>query len=197
MKSSSGMVTGLSLLIAALGTSMAVSQENSGDGWATLFNGTDLDQWILLGDANWTIVDDVVQADSGSGFLVSAQTYGDFHLTLEFWTDTDANSGVFIRCSDSNDIGSGNAYEINIFDKRPDQTYRTGGIVNFSAPTSIIDAANQWNTYEITAQGSRLLVELNGTVTADIEDTTYSAGPIALQYGAGIVKFRRVRIRRL
>lgn len=32
MKSSSGMVTGLSLLIAALGTSMAVSQENSGDG---------------------------------------------------------------------------------------------------------------------------------------------------------------------
>lgn len=84
MKSSSGMVTGLSLLIAALGTSMAVSQENSGDGWATLFNGTDLDQWILLGDANWTIVDDVVQADSGNGFLVSAQTYGDFHLTLEF-----------------------------------------------------------------------------------------------------------------
>ena len=86
---------------------------------------------------------------------------------------------------------------MNIYDKRADQTYRTGGIVDFAAPTSIIDAGNQWNTYEITAQGSRLRVELNGSVTVDIEDDTYSDGPFALQYGAGIVKFRNVRIRPL
>ena len=197
MRRSSGAVQALSLLVATLGASTAISQEDSGQGSVALFDGSDLDQWVALGDANWAVVDDVVQADSGNGFLVSVQSYGDFRLTLEFWTDPDANSGIFIRCSDPNDVGAGNSYEVNIYDKRPDQTYRTGGIVNFAAPTSIIDAADRWNTYEITAQGSRLLVELNGTVTVDIEDATYSAGPIALQYGAGIVKFRRVRIRQL
>ncbi len=197
MRCLAGAVAALSLLVAALGASTVVGQENSGDGSVVLFDGSDLDQWVDLGDANWTVVDDIVQADSGNGFLVSALSYGDFRLTLEFWTDPDANSGIFIRCSDPNDIGADNCYEVNIFDKRPDQTYRTGGIVNFAAPTSIIDAANRWNTYEITAQGSRLLVELNGTVTVDIEDPAYSEGPFALQYGAGIVKFRNVRIRRL
>ncbi len=197
MRRSSGAVAALSLLVATLGANTAVGQGSSGQGSVALFDGGDLDQWVDLGDANWTVVDDVVQADSGNGFLVSAESYGDFLLTLEFWTDPDANSGIFIRCSDPNDVGAANSYEVNIYDKRPDQTYRTGGIVNFAAPTSIIDAGDRWNSYEITAQGSRLLVELNGTVTVDIEDATYTEGPFALQYGAGIVKFRNVRIQRL
>ena len=197
MRRSSRAVAALSVLVAAFGAGATVGQESSGQGWVTLFDGSDLDQWVQLGDANWTIEDDVVQADSGNGHLVSAQSYGDFHLTLEFWTDPDANSGVFIRCSDPNAVTAGNSYEVNIYDKRADQTYRTGGIVDFAAPTSIIDAGNQWNTYEITAEGSRLRVELNGSITVDIEDGTYSDGPFALQYGAGIVKFRNVRIRPL
>ncbi len=197
MRRSSGAVAALSLLVATLGANTTVGQGSSGQGSVALFDGGDLDQWVDLGDANWTVVDDVVQADSGNGFLVSAESYGDFRLTLEFWTDPDANSGIFIRCSDPNDVGAANCYEVNIYDKRPDQTYRTGGIVNFAAPTSIIDAGDRWNSYEITAQGSRLLVELNGTVTVDIEDATYTEGPFALQYGAGIVKFRNVRIQQL
>ena len=31
----------------------------------------------------------------------------------------------------------------------------------------------------------------------DVEDTQFADGPIALQYGAGVVKFRNVKIRRL
>jgi hypothetical protein len=38
---------------------------------------------------------------------------------------------------------------------------------------------------------------LNGTVTVDIEDSTYSEGPFTLQYGSGVVKFRNVQIQRL
>ncbi len=90
-----------------------------------------------------------------------------------------------------------NSYEVNIYDTRPDQTYRTGGIVHVASPTSVIDAGGRWNTYEIAAQGARLTVTLNGTRLVDVKDTQYTDGPIALQYGAGIVKFRNVRIRRL
>ena len=62
---------------------------------------------------------------------------------------------------------------------------------------SMINTGWRWNTYEIVAKGPRLTVTLNGTRTVEIEDSQYSDGPIALQYGAGVVKFRNVRIRPL
>jgi hypothetical protein len=115
-------------------------------------------------------------------------------MKLEFWVDDDANSGVFIRCSDPKEITATNAYEVNIFDKRPDPAYRTGAIVNVAKPLSVINAGGRWNTYEITAQGPKMTVVLNGTRTVDVEDAKFARGPIALQYGAGIVKFRNVQI---
>jgi hypothetical protein len=68
----------------------------------------------------------VVQADKGSGFLVSKKSYTDFQIRAEFWADPAANSGIFIRCTDPQKISSKNSYEINIYDKRPDPDYGTG-----------------------------------------------------------------------
>ena len=58
-------------------------------------------------------------------------------------------------------------------------------------------AAGKWNTYEITAQGSHLVVTLNGEKTADVNDAKHAAGPFALQYGSGVVKFRKLQIKAL
>ena len=90
-----------------------------------------------------------------------------------------------------------NSYEVNIYDTRADQTYRTGGIVHIAAPNSVIMTAGKWNSYEIKAEGSRLMVTLNGEEMVDVRDTQFADGPIALQYGLGIVKFRNVRVRSL
>jgi hypothetical protein len=78
---------------------------------------------------------------------------------------------------------------------RPDPTYRTGGIVDVAKPSTMINAGNKWNTVEITAKGSRLVVRFNGTQTVDVTDTKHARGPIALQAGVGTVKFRNVQIR--
>ena len=183
----------LVVMALTLPSSRAVSGQE--EGWTTLFDGSSLDGWTPLGTANWELADGAVQADSGSGFLVTEASYADFELTLEFWVDAPANSGIFIRCSDPKTIRDTNSYEVNIYDTRPNQDYRTGGIVNVASPTSVINAGGQWNTYEIVAQDQRLTVTLNGTRTVEVEDGEFTDGPIALQYGAGIVKFRNVRIR--
>ena len=117
-----------------------VTAFQAGGGWTTLFDGSSLDGWNVLGDANWALEDDAVRADSGRGFLVTPRSYGDFELTLEFWVDEPANSGIFVRCADGQSVRDDNSYEVNIFDTRPDQTYRTGGIVHFAAPTSVISS---------------------------------------------------------
>jgi hypothetical protein len=166
-------------------------------GWATLLDGTNLNQWTSIGNANWRLYEGAVQAEIGSGFLVSKQSYKDFQIKVEFWSDEDANSGIFMRLSDPKVITADNSYEVNIFDKRPDPSYGTGAIVNVSKIDPMPKAANKWNTYEITAKGDQLTVTLNGVVTADVKNNKFASGPIALQSAGGVIKFRRVWIKPL
>ena len=167
-------------------------------GWTTLFDGKNIDAFNKVGDANWTIADGVLQADKGmGGYLVTKQPYTDFEIRAEFWVDTPANSGIFIRCDNPQMPGAEACYEVNIFDTRPDPTYGTGAIVNVAKVATPIKAGGKWNTYEIRAQGSHLTVTLNGMKTADANDAKHARGPFALQYGAGVVKFRKVEVRPL
>jgi hypothetical protein len=163
--------------------------------WQTLFDGSSLAGWTRVGDANWQLKEGAVAADSGTGFLLTTAAYADFDLELEFWVTPDANSGVFVRCSNPNEIGAATCYEVNIFDQRPDPTYRTGGIVGVQGPKVALDTGDKWNRYEISARGRHLVVKLNGQTTVDTNDDKLAAGPFALQYGAGRVMFRNVRIR--
>jgi Domain of Unknown Function (DUF1080) len=171
-------------------------------GWTTLFDGSSLDSWNTIGDADWKLADGIVQADKGTGFLVSKASYGDFQIHVEFWDTGDTNSGVFLRCSKPEQVSPANAYEVNIWDSRTVDNYRTGAIVDLAKPTAVVNTVDKWNTYEITAQGTHLVVTLNGTRTVDVNDSKYARGPIALQYaavanGAGVIKFRKVQIKPL
>ena len=175
------------------------SQPASGQvdaGWVTLFDGSNLNDWNQIGDANWKIVDGAVQADKGNGFLVSKNSYGNFQLRAEFWVDTAANSGIFIRCTNPEKVGTDSSYEVNIFDTRPDPSYGTGAIVNIAKVSPMPKAGEKWNNYEVTANGPKLTVTLNGVRTVDgVEDSKFASGRIALQYGAGVVKFRKVQVK--
>lgn len=194
MKRIAAVVAGL-LVFSGASSPMPVEAQG---GWTTLFDGKNIDAFNKVGDANWTIADGVLQADKGmGGYLVTKQPYTDFEIRAEFWVDTPANSGIFIRCDNPQMPGAEACYEVNIFDTRPDPTYGTGGIVNVAKVATPIKAGGKWNTYEIRAQGSHLTVTLNGMKTADANDTKHARGPFALQYGAGVVKFRKVEVRPL
>jgi len=197
MKSSSVIVA--ALLVTAFtifGCSSGPSAQGDA-GWTTLFDGSSLDNWNQIGNANWRLAEGVVQADQGNGFLVSKNSYGDFQIRSEFWVDANANSGIFLRCADPQKVTAANCYEVNIYDKRPEPSYGTGAIVDVAKVSPMPKAGGQWNIYEITARGPQLIVTLNGTRTVDVRDNKLSRGPIALQYGAGVVKFRKVEIRPL
>jgi hypothetical protein len=175
-------------------------------GWTTLIDGTTgLDNWNRIGDANWRAQDGAIVADKGKGgYLVSKNSYKDFQIRAEFWADHTTNSGIFIRASDPNKIAAKTAYEVNIYDQRPDPSYGTGGIVDIAKVSSVLKAGGKWNTYEITAKGSQLIVVLNGVQTVNIQHSQFAQGPFALQYGSGpkntlggAIKWRKVQIRPL
>jgi hypothetical protein len=171
-------------------------------GWTTLIDGTKgLENFNRVGEANWVATDGAIQASTGGkdpGYLVTKVPYKDFQMRVEFWSSDDANSGIFVRCQNPSQITDENCYEANIFDTRPDPIYATGAIVKVAKLTApMIKAGGQWNTYEITAKGNRLVLVLNGTKTVDVEDSKLTSGPIALQWGRGVIKFRKVEIKTL
>ena len=188
--------TFLGVVLGAVGLATVLAQAQAQD-WVTLFDGTNLNNFNTVGTANWKLGNGMVEATSGTGFLVTKETHSNFEIRVEFWVDEGGNSGVYMRCQDAAKITDKTCYEANVFDKRPDQSGRTGAIVHVAKPLAIVDAAGKWNTYEITAKGPQLTVRLNGTLTAQAEDTQFASGPIALQYAAGTVRIRRVQIRRL
>jgi hypothetical protein len=164
--------------------------------WITLFDGSSLDNWNGVGNAKFKIVDGAVEAE-GNGTLVTKNSYKDFEITGEFWVDEPANSGIFLRASDPQRVGANTSYEVNIYDSRPDPTYATGSIMNVASPKTAVKTANKWNTFVIRAQGQRLIVEMNGIQTVDVQDSQHGEGYIGLQFGTGVIKFRNIRIRTL
>jgi hypothetical protein len=176
-----------------------------GSGWTTLIDGEKgLDNFERVGDVNWRAEGGAIVGDKGKGgFLLSKNSYKDFALRIEFWADDSANSGIYMRCAEPKNLTDKTCYEANIFDQRPDQTYATGGIVHRGKVLQPVKAGGKWNTYEITAKGSKMTVMLNGTKTAEIDNVESPSGPIALQFGnqpkspGGAIKFRKVQVRAL
>ena len=174
-------------------------------GWVTLIDGnTGLENWDRLGDANWRAEGGAIVADKGKGgHLVSKKPYKDFEIYAEFWADHTTNSGIFIRAADPKKIGSASAYEVNIYDQRPDPIYGTGGIVNHAIVNPMPKAGGKWNTFLITAIGPEVTVVMNGAVTAYMRDTSFPSGYFTLQFGnqpkapGGAIKWRKVEVREL
>ena len=185
-------------LAAALALTACANMPGGG-GWTPLVdNGRGMEKLNRVGEADWALVDGALQATKGSGnaYLVTRESYTDFVIRAEFWASDDANSGLFMRCQKPADINDETCYEANIFDQRPDPTYGTGSIVKVAPVRQPPPkAGGKWNTMEVTIKGDHIVVLLNGEKTVDHRDRKFASGPVALQWGRGTVKFRKVEIR--
>ncbi len=180
----------------------APAAAQTGEGWTVLFDGKNLGDWDQVGETNWRVEDGAIVADKrtskDAAHLVSKKPYKDFQVYVEFWSSDDANSGIFLRCQDPKSITDRNCYEANIFDQRKDPSYGTGGIVNFAEVIGTMQkAGGKWNVMEVTAKGRLITVVLNGQKASELHNGLFSEGPITLQHGSGVIKFRKVAIKPL
>jgi len=145
------------------------------------------------GASHWEVVDGLLTACGAPvGYLTSDRSYKNFALSIEFKCGADTNSGVFVRSPQES-----GGYEVQIWRQQP-AGYNTGAIVG-TAKTAREYAfkADDWNRYEITANGDHLVVVLNGETTLDIHDASFADGQLRLQYQQFPIAFRNIRIRPL
>ena len=199
----------------------AVTPAEAKAGWRSLFDGKTFNGWNQLGELKWTIVDGAMVGDAASqpaanprpagnnpsgkpqtwatGYLRSKETFTDFELTVEFYSEEDSNSGLFIRCPTTNPNGLG-GYEINISD--PHATSPTGSIVGVHSTLPYhVKSAGKWSRFDVLAEGTHLVVKVNGETLTDANDGKLTDGALGFQgggpTGSGVVKFRNIKIRPL
>lgn len=112
-------------------------------------------------EGEWMMEDGVLEAE-GHGTLWTEESYEDFILDFEVKVEPGANSGIFFRTKDKDNILS--ALEVQIHDSTDGTKHgEMGAIYDITSP--FVDAtkpAGEWQRLTLTANENRIYVILNG-----------------------------------
>lgn len=163
---------------------------------SSLFDGKTLNGWVNVGGANFRVENGTITVDKGpASWLRTETTYKDYELKLEYKTAADGNSGIFLR-SDATGKPHETGYELQIFDDRKD--FKTGSIVGLAEATPTKIKPNEWNTFEVTHIGPKIIVKHNGKKVVETSDKHSLSGFVGLQFNPDKpISFRKISIKEL
>ncbi len=191
------------------------------EGFAPLFDGKTLNGWRLMGGKGpGYIVENgvIVCSETGGGNLFTEKEYANFVLRFEFKLTPGANNGIGIRAPFEGDTAY-KGMEIQVLDDghekykgwlKPGQHH--GSIYDVvPAKQCCRKPVGEWNEEEITANGRKITVKLNGAIIVDADLDTVTDPKILAKHpglaratghvgflGHGShVEFRNLRIKEL
>jgi hypothetical protein len=144
------------------------------DGFVTLFNGKNLDGWVVKGKAEgWQVKDGILRSEGGKGgdWVRSAKEYGDFILKVDWKVAKNGNSGVFVRVPDQGAPWT-QGYEVQISNAPRDEMHCTGALYGYAGVKPRPDeTADKWHTFEVHCVGPRIKVIADGVTVVDVDQT--------------------------
>jgi hypothetical protein len=148
--------------------------------WRQLFNGKDLTGWKQAGPGSHYVENGLIKSHGGMGLLYwTGEKFSDCVIRVVYaMRDSNSNSGVFIRIpveprEEWMPVHYG--YEVQI-DNNPqasgeDDYHYTGMLYSLTKPLAKTGKPGpQWNTMEITLDGPRTIVFLNGVKVTDFKE---------------------------
>ncbi|MCK5442605.1 MAG: DUF1080 domain-containing protein [Maribacter sp.] len=207
-----------SILLMSCGT-----HKNLGEsGYVALFNGKNLDGWVG-NKKSYKAEDGMITIDpnggGSGGNLLTEKEYSDFTFRFEFQLTPGGNNGLGIHAPLGGDVAyKGKELQIldNTAEKYADlQPYQYHGSVYGIIPAKrgYLNPVGEWNQQEVTVQGSKIKVVLNGTTIVDgdfIEASKNgtmdkkdhpglqrSKGHIGFLGHGDVVRFKNIRIKDL
>ena len=151
------------------------------DGFRSIFNGRDLKGWA--GPTNsYQVVDGSLQCrPHEGGTLYTTEEYGDFIARMEIKLPPGGNNGLAIRYPGHGNTAYDGMCELQVLDDNYEKA--TGDKIDprqaHGSAYAMVAAARgyqhpigDWNFEEVTVRGSKIRVELNGTVILDCDLST-------------------------
>ena len=156
----------------------------------SLFNGNDLEGWIIHGTEKWYVEEGNLICESGPdkeyGYLSTKEYYKDFELKLDFKQEANGNSGVFIRSTVEGVIVSG--WQIEVAPPGNDsggiyESYGRGWLIKPDKEKDKALKMGEWNNMRIRVKGDQVISWINGIEMVNFEDEKIGKGEgkIALQ----------------
>jgi len=149
--------------------------------FVSLFNGKDLTGWRMGPDQSWAVENGVITLKRANydakehnlDYLWAEQPYGNFIVELEVRFEEKANSGIYLRTSDTkNPVPTGIEVQVINSYGNPGLHVRStaGAIYDCKMPSkNAVKPPGEWNKYQITCSGSRIQVVLNGEPVVDLD----------------------------
>jgi hypothetical protein len=151
-------------------------RERDQEGFVSLFNGKDLTGWTGAVD-NYEVTPEgnIRCKPHRGGTLYTQDVFSDFVVKLEFKLPKAGKNGLAIRYPGEGDPAYSGMTELQVLDTPgypgqldPRQAHGSAyGMV--PAATGYLRPVGQWNYQEVTVVGSKIRVELNGTVILDTD----------------------------
>tara|TARA_B100001248_G_scaffold176052_1_gene133671 strand:- start:1353 stop:1940 length:588 start_codon:yes stop_codon:yes gene_type:complete len=175
----------------------------------SLFNGKDLNGWKVYGTEKWYVQDGELVCESGPnkeyGYLATNQNYKNFILKLDFFQESDGNSGVFFRSSIEGTKISGWQVEVappGLHSGGIYESYGRGWLIKPSKKYDDIIKMMSWNKMKIKVLNENITTWINGKKMIQISDSKIGEanGSIALQIhdGGGIkVRWKNIRVKEI
>ncbi len=152
-----------------------------GGGFQSVFNGRDFSGWAGPVE-NYEIQDGaVVCKPKKGGTIYTKEEYADFVVRLEFKLPPGGNNGLAIRYPGNGDTAYVGMCELQVLDDNYEQATKSkldprqvhGSAYGMAAAQrGYHHPVGEWNFQEVTVQGSRIKVELNGAVILDTDLAT-------------------------
>ncbi|MBL8809997.1 MAG: DUF1080 domain-containing protein [Planctomycetaceae bacterium] len=144
---------------------------SAADGFKSAFNGKDLTGWGGASD-NYEVVDGAIRCKEGKGgILHTKDEYANFVVRLEFKLPPSGNNGLAIRTDGTGDPAYAAMCELQVLDsehanyaKLDPRQYHGSAYGMIPAKRGFLREAGTWNFQEVTVDGSKIKVELNGNV---------------------------------
>ena len=163
-------------LIIVLGVVCAATAATPAE-WRPLFNGKDLDGWQHVGKGSMSVEGGLIETHGGMGLLYwKGGKIGNCVLRVQYkMRDHNDNSGVYVRIPVEPRepwMPVHYGYEVQI-DNEPetsneDDYHVTGTLYSLTKPLARPGKPGpEWNTMEITLDGPRTIVVLNGVKVTD------------------------------
>lgn len=179
-----------------LGAEGILTKQELDDGWIALFDGETLFGWRPQKQANFRVEDSSIVVDQGEQCLLCTTTqFSDYVLKLDFRSEPNTNSGIFLRTPPKPANVTKACYELNIAPQ--DNPFPTGSFVQREKVEGQ-GGDDQWHTYEVTMDGGHAIVKLDGQVVLDYMDQQpVGRGFIGLQHNQGRVEFKNIKLKPL
>ena len=175
----------------------------------SLFNGENLDGWIIYGTEKWYVEDYELVCESGPdkeyGYLGTEENFDDFILTLQFKQENNGNSGVFFRSSVDGTKVKGWQVEVappGLHSGGIYESYGRGWLIKPDTAKDSVVKMGEWNSMKIKVISDEVTTSINGTEMIKIKDSIIGKGigGVALQIhdGGGIkVRWKNLKIQKL